>query len=166
MRPQGGEGYHYVKGIVVTPAQYLETDITSISENSILGATILKNININYSNVKGEVTIAKSHPNVLISNAYFAVECGDFGTKTLQVGIIPTEIGTINDEIVIADAVSGIKTIVPITIVVKRDNQTISWEQDLANIHTTDNITLNATAQTEIYYTSSDSTIAYAEGKV
>lgn len=164
VRPQGGEGYHYVKGIVVTPAQYLETDITSISENSILGATILKNININYSNVKGEVTIAKSHPNVLISNEYFDVECGDFGTKTLQVGIIPTEIGTINDEIVIADAVSGIKTIVPITIVVKRDNQTISWEQDLANIHTTDNITLNATAQTEIYYTSSDSTIAYADG--
>lgn len=164
VRPQGGEGYHYVKGIVVTPAQYLETDITSISENSILGATILKNININYSNVKGEVTIAKSHPNVLISNEYFDVECGDFGTKTLQVGIIPTEIGTINDEIVIEDAVSGMKTIVPITIVVKRDNQTITWEQDLANIHTTDSIALNATAKTKVYYTSSDSTIAYADG--
>ena len=166
VRPQGGEGYHYVKGIVVTPAQYLETDITSISENSILGATILKNININYSNVKGEVTIAKSHPNVLISNEYFDVECGDFGTKTLQVGIIPTEIGTINDEIVIVDAVSGMKAIVPITIIVKRDNQTIVWEQDLANIYTTDTLTLNATAKTEVYYTSSDSTIAYAEGKV
>lgn len=167
VRPQGGEGYHYVKGIVVTPAQYLETDITSISENSILGATILKNININYSNVKDEdLTVSKSHPNVLISNEYFDVECGDFGTKTLQVGIIPTEIGTINDEIVIVDAVSGMKAIVPITIVVKRDNQTISWEQDLANIHTTDSITLNATAKTEVYYISSDSTIAYAEGNV
>lgn len=161
---KNGEGYHYVSNVVVTPAQYLETDITSISENSILGATILKNININYSNVKGEVTIAKSHPNVLISNEYFDVECGDFGTKTLQVGIIPTEIGTINDEIVIEDAVSGMKTIVPITINVKRDNQTIAWEQDLANIHTTDNITLNAKAKTEVYYTSSDSTIAYADG--
>lgn len=167
VRPQGGEGYHYVKGIVVTPAQYLETDITSISENSILGATILKNININYSNVKDEdLTVSKSHPNVLISNEYFDVECGDFGTKTLQVGIIPTEIGTINDEIVIVDAVSGMKAIVPITIIVKRDNQTISWEQDLANIHTTDSITLNAKAKTEVYYISSDSTIAYAEGSV
>lgn len=163
---KNGEGYHYVSNVVVTPAQYLETDITSISENSILGATILKNININYSNVKGEVAIAKSHPNVLISNEYFDVECGDFGTKTLQVGIIPTEIGTINDEIVIEDAVSGMKTIVPITINVKRDNQTISWEQDLANINTTDNITLSAEAETSIYYTSSDSTIAYAEGNV
>lgn len=167
VRPQGGEGYHYVKGIVVTPAQYLETDIKSISENSILGATILKNININYSNVKDEdLTVSKSHPNVLISNEYFDVECGDFGTKTLQVGIIPTEIGTINDEIVIVDAVSGMKAIVPITIIVKRDNQTISWEQDLANIHTTDSITLNAKAKTEVYYISSDSTIAYAEGNV
>lgn len=167
VRPQGGEGYHYVKGIVVTPAQYLETDITSISENSILGATILKNININYSNVKDEdLAVSKSHPNVLISNEYFDVECGDFGTKTLQVGIIPTEIGTINDEIVIEDAVSGMKTIVPITINVKRDNQTISWEQDLANIYTTDTLTLNATAKTKVYYISSDSTIAYAEGNV
>ena len=164
---QNGEGYHYVSNVVVTPAQYLETDITSISENSILGATILKNININYSNVKDEdLTVSKSHPNVLISNEYFDVECGDFGTKTLQVGIIPTEIGTINDEIIIADAVSGMKTIVPITIVVKRDNQTISWEQDLANIYTTDTLTLNATAKTEVYYISSDSTIAYAEGNV
>lgn len=167
VRPQGGEGYHYVKGIVVTPAQYLETDIKSISENSILGATILKNININYSNVKDEdLAVSKSHPNVLISNEYFDVECGDFGTKTLQVGIIPTEIGTIHDEIVIEDAVSGMKTIVPITINVKRDNQTIAWEQDLANINTTDNITLSAEAKTPIYYTSSDSTIAYAEGNV
>ena len=167
VRPQGGEGYHYVKGIVVTPAQYLETDITSISENSILGATILKNININYSNVKDEdLAVSKSHPNVLISNEYFDVECGDFGTKTLQVGIVPTEIGTINDEIVIEDAVSGMKTIVPITIIVKRDNQTIAWEQDLANINTTDTLTLNAKAKTEVYYISSDSTIAYAEGNV
>lgn len=162
---KNGEGYHYVSNVVVTPAQYLETDIKSISENSILGATILKNININYSNVKGEVTIAKSHPNVLISAEYLEdVECGDFGTKTLQVGIIPTEIGTINDEIVIEDAVSGMKTIVPITINVKRDNQTIAWEQDLANINTTDTITLSAEAKTPIYYTSSDSTIAYADG--
>ena len=167
VRPEGGEGYHYIKAIVVTPAQYLETDIKSISENSILGATILKNININYSNVKDEdLAVSKSHPNVLISNEYFDVECGDFGTKTLQVGIIPTEIGTINDEIVIVDAVSGMKVIVPITIIVKRDNQTIGWEQDLANIYTTDTLTLNATAKTEVYYISSDSTIAYAEGNV
>lgn len=164
---KNGEGYHYVSNVVVTPAQYLETDIKSISENSILGATILKNININYSNVKDEdLAVSKSHPNVLISNEYFDVECGDFGTKTLQVGIIPTEIGTINDEIVIVDAVSGMKAIVPITINVKRDNQTIAWEQDLANIYTTDTLTLNAKAKTEVYYTSSDSTIAYAEDNV
>ena len=164
---KNGEGYHYVSNVVVTPAQYLETDIKSISENSILGATILKNININYSNVKDEdLAVSKSHPNVLISNEYFDVECGDFGTKTLQVGIIPTEIGTINDEIVIEDAVSGMKTIVPITIVVKRDNQTVVWEQDLENIYTTDNITLTASAKTAIHYLSSDSTIAYAEGNL
>lgn len=165
VRPQGGEGYHYVKGILVTPAQYIETDIKSISENSIVGATILKNININYSNVKGEVTIAKSHPNVLISAEYLEdVECGDFGTRTLQVGIIPTEFGTINDEIVISDAVSGKKAIIPITINVSRDNQTIVWEQT-TDIKTTDAITLTAEAQTNITYTSSNTEVADIEDK-
>lgn len=165
VRPQGGEGYHYVKGILVTPAQYIETDIKSISENSIVGATILKNININYSNVKGEVTIAKSHPNVLISAEYLEdVECGDFGTRTLQVGIIPTEFGTINDEIVISDAVSGKKAIIPITINISRDNQTIVWEQ-ATDIKTTDAITLTAEAQTNIIYTSSNTEVADIEDK-
>ena len=165
VRPQGGEGYHYIKGILVTPAQYIETDIKSISENSIVGATILKNININYSNVKGEVTIAKSHPNVLISAEYLEdVECGDFGTRTLQVGIIPTEFGTINDQIVISDAVSGKKAIIPITINVARDNQTIVWEQT-TDIKTTDAITLTAEAKTNIIYTSSNTEVADIEDK-
>ena len=160
---KNGEGYHYVSNVVVTPAQYLETDIKSISENSIVGATILKNININYSNVKGEVTIAKSHPNVLISAEYLEdVECGDFGTRTLQVGIIPTEFGTINDEIVISDAVSGKKAIIPITINVSRDNQTIVWEQT-TDIKTTDAITLTAEAKTKIIYTSSNTEVADVE---
>ena len=166
VRPEGGEGYHYVNAIVVTPAQYLETSVSSISENAIIGDIITKDITINYANMKDEVMLSNTHDDVQLSTTGLGNDCGAFGTATIQVIIKPTQIGTITDEIVIADAVSGKQVRIPINVAVNRNTQTINWEQDLANIHTTDNITLNAKAKTEVYYTSSDSTIAYAEGNV
>ena len=168
MRPADGEGYHYVKGIVVTPAQYLETSISSITENAVVGDVITQDITINYSNVKDEVLIAHNEDvkTISLSKDGLGNDCGDFGSATFTVTIVPTELGTITDNIVISDAVSKMNVTIPVTVHVQRNTQTISWEQDLANIYTTDTLTLNATAQTEVYYTSSDSTIAYAEGKV
>ena len=164
VRPEDGQGYHYVSGIVVTPAQYLETSINNITENSIVGDNLVKNIIINYANVKDEVLINHSNEDVKLSTEGLGNECGDFGSATLTVTINPQEIGTITDEIIISDAVSGMKVTIPVNITVKRNNQTVIWEQDLANIYTTDVVTLNATANTAIHYTSSDSTIAYADG--
>ncbi|MBQ8386678.1 MAG: hypothetical protein IJX48_04415 [Paludibacteraceae bacterium] len=166
VRPEGGEGYHYINAVVVTPAQYLETSVSSISENAIIGDIITKDITINYANMKDEVMLSNTHDDVQLSTTGLGNDCGAFGTATIQVTIKPTQIGTITDEIVIADAVSGKQVRIPVNVAVNRNTQTITWEQDLANIHTTDNITLNAKAKTEVYYTSSDSTIAYAEGNV
>ncbi len=168
VRPEGGEGYHYVNAIVVTPAQYLETSVSSISENAIIGDIITKDITINYANMKDEVMLSNTHDDVQLSTTGLGNDCGAFGTATIQVTIKPTQIGTITDEIVIADAVSGKQVRIPVNVAVNRNTQTISWEQDLANINTTDNITLTASAKTAIaiHYLSSDSTIAYAEGNV
>lgn len=166
VRPEGGEGYHYINAVVVTPAQYLETSVSSISENAIIGDIITKDITINYANMKDEVMLFNEHADVQLSTTGLGNDCGAFGTATIQVTIKPTQIGTITDEIVLADAVSGKQVRIPVNVAVNRNTQTINWEQDLANIHTTDNITLNAKAKTEVYYTSSDSTIAYAEGNV
>lgn len=165
VRPEGGEGYHYVNAIVVTPAQYLETSVSSISENAIIGDIITKDITINYANMKDEVMLSNTHDDVQLSTTGLGNDCGAFGTATIQVTIKPTQIGTITDEIVLADAVSGKQVRIPVNVAVNRNTQTISWEQDLANIYTTDTLTLNAKAKTEVYYTSSDSTIAYADGK-
>ena len=164
VRPEDGQGYHYVSGIVVTPAQYLETSINNITENSIVGDNLVKNIIINYANVKDEVLINHSNEDVKLSTEGLGNECGDFGSATLTVTVNPQEIGTITDEIIISDAVSGMKVTIPVNITVKRNNQTVIWEQELKNLYTTDVVTLNATANTAIHYTSSDSTIAYAEG--
>ena len=166
VRPKDGEGYHYVSGVVVTPAQYLKASVASITENSIVGDHLVKEMVINYANVKDEVLINHSNEDIKLSAEGLGNECGAFGSSTLTVTVNPQEIGTITDEIIISDAVSGMRVVIPVSIAVKRNAQTLVWEQDLANIHTTDSITLNATAKTEVYYTSSDSTIAYAEGKV
>jgi len=166
VRPSGGQGYHYVNAIVVTPAQYLETSLSSISENAIIGDIITKDITVNYANMKDEVMLSNTHDDVQLSTTGLGNDCGAFGTTTIQVTIKPTQIGTITDEILIADAVSGKQVRIPVNVAVNRNTQTITWEQDLANIHTTDNITLTASAKTAIHYLSSDSTIAYAEGNL
>ena len=163
VRPKGGEGYHYINAVVVTPAQYLETSVSSISENAIIGDIITKDITINYANMKDEVMLFNEHADVQLSTTGLGNDCGAFGTATIQVTIKPTQIGTITDEIVIADAVSGKQVRIPVNVAVNRNTQTITWEQDLANIHTTDNITLTASAKTAIHYLSSDSTVAYVD---
>lgn len=164
VRPKDGEGYHYVSGVVVTPAQYLKASVASITENSIVGDHLVKEMVINYANVKDEVLINHSNEDIKLSAEGLGNECGAFGSSTLTVTVNPQEIGTITDEIIISDAVSGMKVTIPVNITVKRNNQTIIWEQELKNLYTTDVVTLNATANTAIHYTSSDSTIAYAEG--
>ena len=52
-----------------------------------------------------------------------------------------------------------------IVVIIKKATQSITWNDNIENIQTTDNITLNAIANTDIYYTSSDSTVAYVENK-
>ena len=168
VRPNGGEGYHYIKGVVVTPAQYLETSISTIIENILVGDIITKDITIKYANVKDEVLIAHNDDvkTISLSKDGLGNDCGDFGSATLSVTIVPTELGTITDNIVISDAVSKMNVTIPVTVNVRRNTQEIKWEDNLANIYTTDTLTLNAKAKTEVYYTSSDSTIAYAEDNV
>ena len=164
VRPKGGQGYHYVSNIVVTPAQYLETSISSFTDDAIVGDIISENITINYANVKDEVLINHTNEDVTLSTTGLGNDCGDFGSATLALKVIPTAVGTITDEIVISDSISGMKVTIPVTINVNRNTQTITWNQDIANILTTDNITFNAEAKTNITYKSSYTDIAEVQG--
>ena len=163
----GATGYKNIKDVAVTMATYLETTTPEIViEHSIIGAIIDETIRIQYSNLPDDVLVVNNSDKVTVRESGLGNVCGEYGEKELHLTIRPTEIGVIEDIITIHDEATGKKLEIPVTVHVQRNTQTISWEQDLANIHTTDSIALNATAQTEIYYTSSDSTIAYAEGKV
>ena len=162
VRPSGGQGYHYVSGIVVTPAQYLETSLSSINETAIVGDIITKDIVINYANVKDEVLIAHNEDvnTVSISETGLGNDCGDFGKHTLKVTITPTEVGNITDNIVISDAVSKMNVTIPVTVDVRRNTQTILWNNADAEILTTADITFDAEAKTNITYKSSNTQVA------
>ena len=166
VRPSGGQGYHYVSGIVVTPAQYLETSLSSINETAIVGDIITKDIVINYANVKDEVLIAHNEDvnTVSISETGLGNDCGDFGKHTLKVTITPAEVGTITDNIVISDAVSKMNVTIPVTVDVRRNTQTILWNNADAEILTTADVTFDAEAKTNITYTSSNTQVADVEG--
>ena len=163
----GATGYKNIKDVAVTMATYLETTTPKIVvERSIIGAIIDETIRIQYSNLPDDVPVVNNSDKITVKESGLGNVCGEYGEKELHLTIRPTEIGVIEDIITIHDEATGKKLEIPVTVHTQRNTQTISWEQDLANIHTTDSIALNATAQTEIYYTSSDSTIAYAEGNV
>ena len=163
----GATGYKNIKDVAVTMATYLETTTPEIVvERSIIGSIIDETIRIQYSNLPDDVPVVNNSDKVTVRESGLGNVCGEYGEKELHLTIRPTEIGVIEDVITIHDEATGKKLEIPVTVHTQRNTQTISWEQDLANIHTTDSIALNATAQTEIYYTSSDSTIAYAEDNV
>ena len=164
----GATGYKNIKDVAVTMATYLETTTPEIVvERSIIGSIIDETIRIQYSNLPDNVPVVNNSDKVTVKESGLGNVCGEYGEKELHLTIRPTEIGVIEDVITIHDEATGKKLEIPVTVHTQRNTQTISWEQDLANIYTTDSIALTAYAQTdEVYYTSSDSTIAYAEGNV
>ena len=161
----GATGYKHIKDVLVTQATYLETTTPAVVvEKSIIGDVVEKSIQVQYSNLPEGVFISNTSGNITLSASELNSDCGKYGEQTITLTIVPTEVGTIEDVITIQDEATGLSLNIPVTIHTQRDAQTIAWEQDLANLYTTDVVTLTATANTDIYYTSSDSTIAYAEG--
>ena len=164
-RPSGATGYHYIKDVVITPAQYLESAETAITvDKSIIGDNIKKEVVINYSNVKAELVVSHNEvAAVSVAEQYLGNECGAFGSATLHITISPTAVGTLLDTIRVRDEVSGMAVAVPVEVLTQRNTQTITWEGVQDSILTTDTVTLAASAQTAISYSSSDETVAYVD---
>lgn len=162
-RPKGGTGYHYIKDVVITPAQYLESAQAAIVvDKSIIGDKIERELVINYSNVKAELVVSHNDiKNVSVNEQYLGNKCGAFGSATLHITIVPTAVGTLLDTIRVKDEVSGMAVAVPVEVQTQRNTQTITWEGVPSSILTTDEVTLTASAQTAVSFSSSDETIAY-----
>jgi len=87
---------------------------------------------------------------------------GDINLYDVNIYFCPTSFGPQSGIITISDGTSSATVSVAGNAV--KEPQTIIWNQELTTISTTDDITLDANAETEVIYISSDSTIAYADG--
>lgn len=87
---------------------------------------------------------------------------GNINHYDVHIYFHPTSAGTHNGTITLTDGTS--KATIKVSGTCNKIAQTITWNDNIANIKTTDNITLNATATTAITYTSSDNSIAEIVG--
>ncbi|MBQ2439361.1 MAG: hypothetical protein II267_05660, partial [Paludibacteraceae bacterium] len=87
---------------------------------------------------------------------------GNINHYDVHIYFHPTSAGTHNGTITLTDGTST--ATIKVSGTCNKIAQTITWNDNIANIKTTDNITLNATATTAISYTSSDNSIAEIVG--
>ena len=87
---------------------------------------------------------------------------GNINHYDVHIYFHPTSAGTHNGTITLTDGTST--ATIKVSGTCNKIAQTITWNDNIANIKTTDNITLNATATTAITYTSSDENIAEVNG--
>ena len=159
-----GSYKRYFKNVLVSQATYLETTTPAITiEKSIIGDNITQTIAVQYSNLPEGVMITNTSDIIQLSDNELGTECGTYGEKLITLTATPTALGTVEDVITIKDDATGLALNIPVTIHTQRNTQTILWEDSIETIYATDDITLTATAQTPIHYTSSDSAIAYVD---
>lgn len=158
----GATGYKHVKDVAVTMAHYLETTTPSVTvEKSIIGDAIACTATIQYSNLPDEVPVTNSSEHIILTDENLGNVCGEFGEKTIRFTAYPTAIGEIRDTLVISEPLTGLSLRIPVLVKTQRNTQTITWEDVPTHILTTDAVTLAASAQTAVSFSSSDETVAY-----
>ena len=152
-RPQGGEGYHYVRNVEVTMKHFIrsteENPVVDFGNTIKVNSSEFQDVVINYSNAKGSLQVINPFAkDVTVSDDYIDIDdCGAFGSATLRIFFSPTTVTeTIDDDIVVKDPVVGNSSALYIRVKadVQRADQTIEWNPE-TNISTIDQILLNGT---------------------
>lgn len=180
VRPQGGEGYHYVKDVEVTMKHFIRTATPTVDFGNTIkvNSSEYKDVVINYSNAKGSLQVINPFTkDVTVSDDYIDIdECGAFGSDTLRISFSPTTATEIDDYIVVKDPVVGNSSALSIRVKadVQRADQTIKWNPE-TNISTIDQILLNGTTNGQEYgqmniigyeVTNNDGVISITDGVV
>ena len=155
-RPQGGEGYHHINNIYVTPAQFIETNLPKdkLKKDSLgfgtmeFTSSLEKVVEISYANAKSNLTLAVDNANKdnisLSANTIFISECGGKGTYNLTVTCTPQSATPINATITITDENAGKSTTIRVVADVIRAAQQIEWNPTQTSFYTVQTEELNA----------------------
>ena len=160
----GATGYKHVKDVAVTMAHYLETTTPSVTvEKSIIGDAVACTATVQFSNLPDDVPVTNSSDHIVLADESLGNVCGEYGEKTIHFTAYPTAVGEIHDTLVISEPLTGLSLRIPVLVKTQRNTQTITWEGVQDSILTTDEVTLAASAQTAITFSSSDETVAYVD---
>lgn len=149
-RAKSATGYHYIKNVEISPAQFIESnandntiDFGNVTVNSVEERTVT----LSYANVKDYLTITKSSSDLALScGDIIDLDCGATGTNTITIAFTPTAVGDFNDAIQFNDKNSKKNYTLNIKAKVVRSTQHIIWEPAQTEYRTIDQIELNATA--------------------
>ena len=136
VRPSGGQGYHYVSNIQVHPAQYLETNDELDFGEILVGSTITKELEVDFSNIKQEIHPQLSSSDLSVDTKVFG-HCGAFGVQKLNISWHPVmAVGDVQETLVLNDELSGMTKTVTLKAVVIKANQTVTWTRPSSPITT------------------------------
>lgn len=191
-KQSGGTLKRYYKDIKLPLAKHiLLNDGTSFGTTSV-ERTFTDSVTINETSealtvelrsflTAGDITITSDNPAFSVAKTKYSVgnnacasakgaagsiagdgTLGNINNYDVHIYFHPKSEGTHNGTITLTDGTST--ATIKVSGICKKQAQTITWNDNIANIKTTDNITLNATATTAISYTSSDNSIAEIVG--
>ena len=165
-RPANGEGYHYIKDVVVLMADYVESQPNAVDFGNVsVGSTVTKEITIDYSYIRDVLELSKTTNELSLSHDAIGEDCGDFGKQIVQVTFHPqigsTAMGAYNDVITLTESVRGEVLQIPVAANVTKSGQQIVWDQP-TDVQALDDVIINAHATSELplTYQTSDPTIA------
>ena len=166
IRPQGGEGHHYIRNVQVTKKQYLNSSTTSVDFGSSIKVNDAeyRDITINYSDVKDVLRITSPGNDFTIADQV-DVECGDNGSATLRLAFNPKSAGEFNGNVIIRDNIANLNCTISVHANVQKAEQIITWNPT-TSLLATETLSLNGTTngtengkQNSITYTSDDNSV-------
>jgi hypothetical protein len=151
------------KNVEVTLAKYLELADNQLHFEQVdKYSTKTQSFYINYSNLTGTLDVTLENPSTQfeILTTYVGEDCGEIGqNKEIQIRFTGNTLGTENNKIIVKNNDQRLE--IPVSATVVLPSQTITWEPEL-NVLTTDEVTLSATATSElpVSFTSGNTDIA------
>lgn len=137
VRPQGGEGYHYIKNISIEPASFVESPSTVIDFGTMqVGSTEERTFIISYSGIKSSLAISigdtENEESESSSNAVepFVLstttigECGKWGSEPIILSFTPnvSQVGELHSFVVVTEPVSKMSLRIPIEATITPNN--------------------------------------------
>ena len=107
VRPQGGEGHHYIEDAIVTRKQFVEAEDTIKLGKVYAGAIREDTIHVNYSDARKDFNITRGNAvtknKLILGDDKMYVACGETDMQKLPFQFKPMEVGDWKDTVTIVD---------------------------------------------------------------